>query len=327
MIETQSPPTERNPRDIQRRRAIRLAAARAGIMTYGLALWRITEAAVNAWVARRAASKGAALALYILFSLAPMLVLLVTLASFIFDEEAVRQALLAELGRLIGAQGGEAIRIILSGSRQQDQSLMANILSGGFLLASATSAFAELKGSLDELWKIPPLQGSGLWRFMRERILSFGLVLVLALMLMVSLAINAALAALQSHWHSALDTELWLQYFFSFLSGLIVTLIFALIYKYLPATRIAWKDVLIGSLLTTTLFMFGKMLIGLYLGHGNFNSAYGAAGSVVALITWIYYSAQIFFFGALFTYEYTLTLGSRRAVASAAGPESSPTSH
>ena len=242
-----------------------------------------------------------------------MLILLVAAASLFFDEEMVREALLTQLGSLIGTQGGDALKAIISGARREDGSVTASIISGVLVLVTATSAFAELKESLDELWKIPASGQSGIWGFLRERVLSFGLLLVLALMLLISLSINAGLAALQGGAGDPTDPGKLVQYGFAALSMVIVTVIFAFIYKYLPAARIAWSDVLFGSLLTAVLFMAGKFAIGLYLGHGDFSSSYGAAGSIVALITWMYYSAQIFFFGALFTHEYAITLGSRRA--------------
>lgn len=279
---------------------------------YLAAIASMAKAAATNWLDRRAASKGAALTLYVLFSLAPMLMLVVALASLFFDEDVVRTALLTQLGDLTGAQGSEALKVIIAGARQGDDGLAASLISGVIVLVTATSAFAELKESLDELWRIPPGKGSGVWLFIRERLLSFGLLMVLALMLMMSLAINAGLAAFQSSWADPDEPGKLLQYGFAALSMLIITVIFAFVYKYLPGTRIAWRDVIVGSLLTAVLFLVGKVLIGLYLGHGDFSTSYGAAGSIVALITWIYYSAQIFFFGALFTYEYANTLGSRR---------------
>ena len=299
--------------DTKRREQLAQRARRGGWLAYAGALWQLARAAANDWLDRRAASKGAALTLYVLFSLAPMLIMVVALASIFFDEQTVREALLTELGALTGTQGGEALKVIIDGAKQNGDSVAASIISGVIVLVTATSAFAELKESLDELWQIPPSKGSGVWLFMKERVLSFGLVLVLALMLMMSLAINAALAAMQGGWVDPSDPGKLLQYAFGALSMVIVVVIFAFIYKYLPATRIAWSDVIVGSILTAILFMGGKVLIGLYLGHGDFSSSYGAAGSIVALITWIYYSAQIFFFGALFTHEYAITLGSRRA--------------
>ena len=294
------------------RRQIAVRVKQGGWSAYLYAIAQMAKTAAMAWLDRRAASKGAALTLYVLFSLAPMLMLVVALASLFFDEDLVRSALLTELGGLTGSQGTEALKVIIAGAKQSDGSLAASLISGAIVLVTATSAFAELKESLDELWQIPPSKGSGVWLFIRERFLSFGLLMVLALMLMMSLAINAGLAAFQSSWADPTDPGKLLQYAFSALSMLIITVVFAFVYKYLPATHIAWRDVVVGSILTAILFLIGKILIGLYLGHGDFSSSYGAAGSIVALITWVYYSAQIFFFGALFTHEYATTLGSRR---------------
>ena len=307
-----------------RRADIARRVHQGGWSSYVYALAQMARAAAEAWLGRRASSKGAALTLYVLFSLAPMLILVVALASIFFDEEAVRTALLTELGGLTGAQGGDALKAIISGAKRADEGVAASIISGVIVLVTATSAFAELKESLDELWQIPPSEGSGVWLFLKERILSFGLLLVLALMLMMTLAINAGLAALQGSWVDPTDPGKLLQYAFAGLSMLIVTIIFAFIYKYLPATPIAWGDVIVGAILTAILFMGGKVLIGLYLGHGDFSTSYGAAGSTVALITWIYYSAQIFFFGALFTHEYAMTLGSRRHKGAIAPPQVKP---
>ena len=307
-----------------RRADIARRVHQGGWSSYVYALAQMARAAAEAWLGRRASSKGAALTLYVLFSLAPMLILVVALASIFFDEEAVRTALLTELGGLTGAQGGDALKAIISGAKRADEGVAASIISGVIVLVTATSAFAELKESLDELWQIPPSEGSGVWLFVKERILSFGLLLVLALMLMMTLAINAGLAALQGSWVDPTDPGKLLQYAFAGLSMLIVTIIFAFIYKYLPATPIAWGDVIVGAILTAILFMGGKVLIGLYLGHGDFSTSYGAAGSIVALITWIYYSAQIFFFGALFTHEYAMTLGSRRDNSAVAPPQVKP---
>lgn len=305
-------PPEKKQVLAQQRIEVAERVQRGGWASYAYALAQMARAAFNAWLDRRAASKGAALTLYVLFSLAPMLILVVALASMFFDENAVRTALLTELGGLTGAQGGDALKAIIAGARREDEGLAASVISGVIVLVTATSAFAELKESLDELWEIPPSEGSGVLLMLKERILSFGLVLVLALMLMMTLAVNAGLAALQGSWADPTDPGKLLQYAMAGLSMVIVTVIFAFIYKYLPATPIAWRDVVVGAILTAILFMGGKVVIGLYLGHGDFGNAYGAAGSIVALITWIYYSAQIFFFGALFTHEYAMTLGSRR---------------
>lgn len=277
------------------------------------ALFHIAVSAAKEWSAHRASSKGAALALYTLFSLAPMLVLVVMIAGIFFGEDTVRGLLLQQMSGLMGEQGGEAVRTILAGAQHEDAGLVAGLISAGLVLISATSAFAELKDSLDELWEVPPSKESGVWAFIRQRVLSFGLILVIALMLLITLSVSTALAAMESIWPGGEGSPLkvvsvGISHLVSFA---IVTGLFAIIFKYLPATKIAWKDVLVGALITAVLFIIGKTIIGLYVASADISSAYGAAGSVVILITWVYYSAQIFFYGSLLTHEYAMKLGSR----------------
>lgn len=283
--------------------------------SYPKALYHVAMSAATQWTAHRAASKGAALALYTLFSLAPLLVLVVTIAGLFFGQDAVRQLLVEQMSALMGTQGADAIKTILAGAHHEDGGAIAGLVSAALVLISATSAFAELKDSLDELWEVPKSESSGVWGFLRERFLSFGLILVLVLMLMASLVVSTALAALGGLWQGGDGDALQAlaRVLGNLVSFAIVTGLFAVIYKYLPATKIAWKDVFIGALLTAVLFTIGKFAIGFYVAHANISSSYGAAGSVVILITWIYYSAQIFFYGSLFTHEYAMKLGSRRA--------------
>ena len=275
-------------------------------------LGQIAIEAGRAWSAHRAASKGAALALYTLFSLAPMLVLVVAVAGLFFGADAVRDLVTRQLSGMLGAQGADAVKSIIAGARFQSESLMAAAVSATLLLVGATSAFAELKDSLDELWEVPKSTKSGLWSMVRQRFLSFGLVLVLALMLLISLAVSSLLSMLGEMWVGGVQNASYIVFakvVSAIVSFLIVTALFAAIYKYLPAVRIAWRDVLLGALLTSILFLTGKLLIGLYLSTTNFTSGYGAAGSLVLLVSWIYYSAQIFFYGALFTHEHAVRSG------------------
>lgn len=287
----------------------------SGMSVKKLSYWRevlqIALSAAKSWSAHRAASKGAALALYMLFSLAPMLVLIVAVAGFFLGADAVRQALVQQMSGLMGSQGGEAIKTILGGARHGTGGFVAGLVSAGLVLVSATSAFAELKDSLDELWEVPASTESGLWTVIRERFLSFGLILVLALMLLASLGVSAGLAAMGNLWGDKTSPFQIVSLVLSNVVSLaVLTALFAVIFKYLPAAKIAWRDVIVGGVLTAVLFTVGKSLIGLYVAHADINSAYGAAGSIVILITWIYYSAQIFFYGSLFTHEYAQKLGS-----------------
>jgi membrane protein len=277
-------------------------------------LLKLLIASAKQWSEHRASSKGAALALYMVFSLAPMLILVIAVAGAFFGENAVRSELVDQLRDLMGDRGAEVIQIVLASAHESGSGLMATALSIGVLIFSATTAFAELKESLDELWEVRGKRKAGVQGLVTNRLLSFGLVLVLALFLLISLSVNAGLAAAHSYYGAlwqysafALVAEV-LSFLFSFT---VVCALFAVIYKLLPNAIIPWGDVIPGAIVTAALFLLGKWAIGLYLGGGAVASAYGAAGSVVALLLWIYYSAQIFFFGAVFTRQYALYLGSR----------------
>lgn len=298
-------------REVERRKRETIARLRSE--SKPKAMFHLAVSAAKEWSSHRAASKGAALALYTLFSLAPMLVLVVTIAGLFFGEDSVRQALLQQMSGLMGEQGGQAIGTILEGARREDAGLIAGLISIALVLVSATSAFSELKASLDELWEVPPEKSAGIWAFVRDRVLSFGLILVLALMLLISLAVSTALAAMDSIWPGGEGSPLKVisMVVSQLVSFGIVAGLFAVIFKYLPGAAIAWKDVAVGAIITAVLFIVGKTGIGMYVASADISSGYGAAGSVVILITWVYYSAQIFFYGALFTHEYAVKLCSR----------------
>jgi len=276
---------------------------------------RVVAAAINSWFAHRAASKGAALSFYMLFSLAPILVLVISIAGLFFGAEAARGEIFSQLEGLVGEQGAAAIQEILAATHRAGGSGMAALVATAILFVGATSAFAELKSSLDDIWHVPVPATAGWQQLLRARLLSFSLVLVLAFMLLVSLIVNAALAVVERLWG-----QLWTQSWFAPVADVIstafsfavVTALFAVIFKMLPNARIAWRDVTMGAVITALLFSIGKRLIGLYLGNSAVASSYGAAGSVVALMLWVYYSAQIFFFGAELTRQYALQFGSLR---------------
>ncbi len=275
------------------------------------------------WSSHRASSKGAALALYMVFSLAPMLLLVIAVAGAFFGEEAVRSELFAQLRDLIGERGAEVIQTVLASAHESGSGWIAAMVSIGVLIFSATTAFAELQASLDELWEVQANQKSGIKGLVRSRLLSFGLVLVLALFLLVSLTVNAALAAARgiygSLWANSTFSIVaeWASNLFSFS---VVAALFAVIFKLLPSARISWPDVIPGAVVTAALFLLGKWGIGLYLSRGAAVSAYGAAGSLIALLLWIWYSAQIFFFGAVFTRQFALRFGKVERPRQAAAP-------
>jgi membrane protein len=267
--------------------------------------------AVTEWLSHRASSKGAALAFYTLFSLAPILVLVIAIAGFFYGTDAAQGQLLDELRGLVGKQGAETIQAILAGARNKESGKLATMVASALLLIGATSAFAELKDSLDEIWDVPPPKDATWWDTVRTRLLSFGLILTLGLLLMFTLVVSAALSVLEKYlggmWHSATIILGWVAWAVSFL---VIAVMFGAIYKLLPRVKLSWHDVTIGALGTAIMFTLGKFAIGLYIGNSGTASSFGAAGSLIALLLWVYYSAQIFFLGAEFARQYALQMGS-----------------
>jgi membrane protein len=270
----------------------------------------LVESATS-WIDHRAASKGAALAFYTLFSLAPILVLAIAVAGYFFGDEAAQGEIVEQLQGLVGPNGAQAIQALLAAARNPSTGLMATLVASVLLLLGATSVFAELKGSLDELWGVSEPCKSAFSLLLRTRLLSFGLVLVLAFLLLVSLVVSAALAMLARYAHGHLDSStVALAMISSLISFGVIACMFAIIYKTLPDAPLSWRDVWIGATFTAGLFSLGKYVIGLYLGNSGVASGFGAAGSLIALLLWVYYSAQIFFLGAEFTRHYALWFGS-----------------
>jgi membrane protein len=269
---------------------------------------------LNEWFKQRSGSKGAALAFYTLFSMAPMLILVIAIAGAVFGEQAARGEIFGQLSGLIGSTGADAIQLLLAAAHKNQSGPVAALIAVVVLLVGATTVFSELKDSLDEIWYVERTRQSGIMSLIRTRLLSFGLILVLAFLLLTSLVVSAALALLAKYlggtWVSVTTIFSPLSQLFAFA---VIASLFASIYKMLPQTKLPWRDVWIGSIGTAALFVLGKYLIGIYLGNSGVASSYGAAGSVIALLLWIYYSAQIFFFGAQFTRQYALFFGSLQA--------------
>ena len=276
-------------------------------------MYAVLTQSLNAWIDHRASSKGAALAFYTLFSMTPILILAIAGAGYFFGAEAAQGEIIAQVEGLVGRNGAQAIQALLAGARDPASGLAATMVASVLLLVGATTVFVELKGSLDELWGIEPPKGLAIVVFLRTRLRSFGLVLVLAFLLLVSLAISAALAVLERYaggiWSSAYDI---LAIVSSVIAFGVIACLFAVIYKLLPDAQLSWRDVWIGAAFTAGLFSLGKYAIGVYLGNSGIASSFGAAGSLIALLLWVYYSAQIFFLGAEFTKQYAMAFGSLR---------------
>ena len=273
--------------------------------------YTVLAESVDTWVEQRAASKGAALAFYALLSMTPILVLAVALAGYFFGADAAQGEILVQMQGLAGTHAAQAIQTLLAAARDPSAGLLATVLASIVLLIGATSVFCELKGSLDELWGRPKSGRSALGTLMRTRLLAFGLVVVLAFLLLVSLVISVLLALLERYvggiWTSS---AVALSAASSLISFAVIAFLFAVIYKMLPDALLSWRDVWTGAIFTAALFSLGKYAIGLYLGNSAVATPFGAAGSVVALLLWVYYSAQIFFLGAYFTREYAISYGS-----------------
>ena len=262
-------------------------------------LWSLVKQSVNAWTEDRAASMGAALAYYTAFSIAPLLIIAISVAGLVFGRAAAQAAVVGQLQGLLGEAGGNAITEMLKSTADFGSSILAIVIGVGALILTATTAFVELQDDLDRIWKAKPRIGSGFVNLIRSRLLSFGMVLAIGFLLAVSLILSAAVAALGNSILG--EAEVLLQAITFLGSFAVVTALFAMIYKVLPNVEIAWEDVWIGAAITALLFETGKVLIGLYIGKSSVASSFGAAGPFVALMLWIYYSTQIFLLGAEFT--------------------------
>jgi membrane protein len=261
---------------------------------------------------------GAALAFYTLFSVAPILIIALAIAGWVFGPHTAETELLAQLQALTGSAGADALRNLLNSAHYSDKKGLAAAVGVVTLVVGATSVFGELQHALDVIWGTPQRKrdDAGWWKLVRTRLLSFGMVLGVGFLLLVSLIASAVLAALGGWLESQFGgLQIVLPVLDVAASFGMTVVLFAMIYKYVPHETIAWRDVWIGAVVTALLFTIGKSLIGLYLGRSSFNGAYGAAGSLIVLLLWIYYSAQIFLLGAEFTHVFAYSQGSRVAAA------------
>jgi membrane protein len=275
-------------------------------------LWSLLKESAVAWSDDYAPSMGAALAYYTLFSLAPLLVIVIAIAGLVFGNDAASGQIHAQLRGLIGNDGAIAVQGLLRSASEPAGSIAASIVGVSMLLLGATSVFGELQSALDRIWRVPSDPDSyGIRELLRTRLLSFGMILTIGFLLLVSLVVSAVLSAAGEWWGPALaGWESMLQAVNFGASFVIVTVLFGMIYKLLPRVEVAWRDVWLGAAVTALLFTLGKYLIGLYLGKSTIASGFGAAGSLVALLVWVYYSAQIFLFGVEFTWVYAHRCGS-----------------
>ena len=255
--------------------------------------------AARGWSDHRAQRLGAALAFYTTLALAPLMIIAIAVAGYFFGEEAARGGIVDQIEHLVGKDGAIAIEALIQKAREPHQSRIATVISIGLFLFGATGVFAELKDSLDTIWEVKRKPGLGLWTMIRTQLLSFTVVVGTGFLLLVSLLLTAMLTAFTQWLSRWLPVTIFTAHHLDVVVSLVViTFLFALIFKLLPDVTVSWKDVWMGAVLTAVLFMIGKFLIGVYIGSASVGSIYGAAGSLVVILVWTYYSSQILFFGA-----------------------------
>jgi len=276
-------------------------------------LGAVFKRAVAGWWNDNVPHLGAALSYYTLFALAPILIVAIAIAGLVFGAEAVRGEIVGQIDQLVGHEGALAVQAMLEGAAKPSSSIPATIVGVITFFLGATGAFLELQTALDAIWRVKPKASTSFLRaLIVDRVISFGLVVAFGFLMLTSLLVSAGLAALHTYMGQTYPgvTILW-EALNVLVSLAVISLLFAMIFKVLPDVELAWSDVWVGALVTAGLFTVGKFLIGLYLGTSALASSYGAAGSVVVLLVWVYYSAQIILLGAEFTREYVKEFGRR----------------
>jgi membrane protein len=272
--------------------------------------WDLVTKTVLGFIEDGALSRGAAIAYYTIFSIAPILIIVIAVAGLVFGQDAAEGAIVGQLSGLMGEQSAEAIQSMIKSASNRQSGIVATMIGVATLLLGATGVFGEIQSSLNAIWKAEP-NTSAVSQLVWARITSFGLVLTLGFLLVVSLAVSAALSALDTYLNGIFPGIHVLFRALNFVVSLaLISVLFGAIYKFLPDTPIAWRDVSIGAIVTALLFTIGKTLIGFYIGSSKVASSYGAAGALFVILVWIYYSAQIFLLGAEFTKTYANSHGS-----------------
>ncbi|MCY7371671.1 MAG: YihY/virulence factor BrkB family protein [Polaromonas sp.] len=274
--------------------------------------WTLLKTATNAWIDDYAPSMGAALSYYTLFSLAPMLLIVIAIAGLVFGADAVHGEIFGQLRDLFGDEAAKSIEGLLASVSKPSEGITATVIGLALVVVGATSVFGELQDALDRIWRAPArAKSGGLFGLLRTRLLSFGMIMGIAFLLMVSLVFGAVVSALGKWWGGVFGEWEVMAQVVNLVVGLaLTTTVFAMIYKIMPRVQVHWLDVWLGAAVTALLFTIGKFLIGIYIGKSGVASGFGAAGSLVVVLVWVYYSAQIFLLGAEFTWAYANTYGS-----------------
>jgi len=289
------------------------------------ALWWVMKRALIGWWNDNVPRLGASLAYYTLFAMSPILLVATSIAGLAFGAEAVRGEVVGQIEGLVGRQGAETVQAMLEGASKPSSSIVATIIGLVTLFLGATGAFLELQTALNAIWRVKPRPNAGVADFLKQRLISFGLVVGVGFLLLVSLVVSAALSALTRYLgHIFPGLTAVFEASNVLVALFVITLLFAMVYKVLPDVRLRWRDVWIGALVTAGLFSIGKQLIGLYLGTSSVGSSYGAAGSVVVLLIWVYYSSQVVLLGAEFTRYYVERFRGQPPPVKYAEPEPAP---
>jgi membrane protein len=271
--------------------------------------WHLFKEAAEKWSQHNAPRLGAALAYYTALSLAPLVVAVVAVSGLVFGDDVVRDRLYWQIQPVIGSQAADVVRQILKDAHQPGAGILASTVGFIVLLSGASGVFIELRDTLNYIWDVPPSKSTGLWGLLRYRFFSFAMVLGIGFLLMVSLTLSAVIQALGAFATRHIPIPAAGMETVNFaLSFIVTSILFALIYKVIPEVSNTWRDVSVGAVITAALFTAGKFAIGFYLGRAGVGSAYGAAGSLMVLLVWVYYSSQVFLYGAEFTYVYAKSL-------------------
>ena len=273
----------------------------------------MAKAAASSWSDDYAPSMGAALAYYTVFSIAPLILIVVSIAGLVFGRDAAQGALFDQLNSMMGRDAAGAIQGLLKSVSKPSEGAIGTTIGVVVLIVGATTVFGELQDAMDRIWRAPARKEGGLWALLRTRFLSFGMILCIAFLLMVSLIASTAVSALGKWWSPVFGDWEVLAHAVTFVIGFaLTTVVFAMIYKLMPRVSVRWYDVWIGAAVTSLLFSIGRFLISLYIGKSGVASGFGAAGSLIVVFVWVYYSAQIFLMGAEFTWVYARTFGSMK---------------
>lgn len=285
-------------------------------------IWQFLKTTINEWVEAEPFQLAAALSYYTLFSLAPLLLIAIGVAGLVFGREAAQNQIVETLQGMIGQDSAKAVQEMIQASSEKPKTgLLSTVVGFVALLFGAGGVVGQLQTSLNKMWEVTPKPGQGIWGFLRQRFFSFAMVLAIGFLLLVSLVVTAVLSSFTSMLSSFLGDATFVAHAIDILVSFgFVTLLFALIYKYVPDVEIQWRDVWVGAALTSILFTIGKYLIGLYIGTSGVGSTFGAAGSLITILVWVYYSSLIFFLGAEFTRVYATQYGSGVAPAENAQP-------